>query len=194
LRFARRDVVETVDGADDLAGLIRQWPDIDDDGDPRAVWPLDVHFGVGSLRQCAGHHFGHGTLIVRHKSAVRTEQLERATKALVRVSRHRFAAPQFRRAPIELLNHTGGVAGIDRDGTELKYGSIALFIPIRRPVQVRHGLDGLSAYLSATAPNCRQPDSWQNPAAELIGMARLLLSTDHDYSSGIPRVDEGRRD
>ena len=127
--LARCDVVETIDGSGDVSACVLQRSDIHDDGNPRAVWPLDDHFGVTHLGQRAGHHFGHGTLFVRHVGAVRTEQLERATKALVRISHDRFAAPQFHGAAIEFLNDTSGIAGIDRHGTEIEQRSIAFFIP-----------------------------------------------------------------
>ena len=105
---------------------------------PRAVRPLDEHFRVGSLRQRAGHHFGHGTLVVRHVRAVRTEQLEGATEALVRISRGRFAAPQFHRATIEFLNDAGGIAGVDRDRAEIEQRAIAFFIPAQ-PAAIPRG-------------------------------------------------------
>src|SRR5687767_2138824 len=91
--LARGDVVETVDRSGDLTACVLERPDIDDDGNPRAVWPLDEHLAVTRLSQRAGDHFGHGTLFVRHVGAVRTEQFERAAEALVRISQDRLAAP-----------------------------------------------------------------------------------------------------
>src|SRR4029453_9734890 len=44
--------------------------------------PLDEHFSVARLRQCASDNLGHRTLVVWHEMAVRTEQLKRATKPL----------------------------------------------------------------------------------------------------------------
>ena len=69
--------------------------DIHEDGNPRAVRPLDDHLAITHLREGAGHHFSHRTLFVWHVRAVGTEQPERAAKALVGISRDRFAAPQL---------------------------------------------------------------------------------------------------
>ena len=91
--LARCDVVETIDGSGDVAAFVLERPDIHDDGNPRAVWPLDEHLSVTRLSQRAGDHFGHGTLFVRHVRAVRTEQLERATEALVRISQRPVRSP-----------------------------------------------------------------------------------------------------
>ena len=71
--LVRCDVVETVDGAGDVAAVVLQRSDIHDDGHARAVRPLDDHFAVARLRQGAGYHFSHRTLFVRHVRAVGTE-------------------------------------------------------------------------------------------------------------------------
>jgi hypothetical protein len=70
------DVVEAVDGSHDIPACVLQRTDIHDDGNPRAVGPLDEHFGVTGLRERAGDYFGHGTLLVRHETAVRSRRFE----------------------------------------------------------------------------------------------------------------------
>ena len=71
---------------------------------------------------------------MRHECAVGTVQLERAAKSLVGIPEHWLTAPQFRRAPVEFLDDSSGVAGIDGDGTQVEQGPIALFIPARNSV------------------------------------------------------------
>lgn len=39
----------------------------------------------------------------------------------------RFAAPQFRGAGVEIQNHAGGIAGVDRNGTRVEQSAIAFF-------------------------------------------------------------------
>ena len=58
--LARCDVVETVDGSGDVSASVLQRSNIDDDGNRRAVGPLDDDLAVTQLRQGAGHDFGMG--------------------------------------------------------------------------------------------------------------------------------------
>ena len=81
--LALGDVVKAIDCSRDFSSFVLQRTDIHDDGNPRAVGPLDEHFRVTRGRYFARDHLGHGTLLVGHKTAVRTEQFERATKPLV---------------------------------------------------------------------------------------------------------------
>ena len=71
--FARGDVVKATDCRRDFSELVLHWTNIDDDGDPRAVRPLDEHFRVAHLGCFATHDIGHEALLVRHKTAIRTE-------------------------------------------------------------------------------------------------------------------------
>ena len=120
--LTRCDVVEAIDGSGDISAFVLKRPDIHDDGNPRAIWPLDEHFAVTRLRPACRQSLppsGHSSCGMSR--AVRTEQLEGATEALVRISQDRFAAPQFHRATIEFLksNDASGIAGIDRDRAKI---------------------------------------------------------------------------
>src|SRR5665213_2639095 len=85
-QLALGDVVSTTDCSGDLTALVLQRTDSHDPGNPRAVGPFDEHFGVTRLRYFAAQHLGHGTLLVRHKAAVWTEQFDRAAELLVGIS------------------------------------------------------------------------------------------------------------
>jgi hypothetical protein len=74
--LALGDVVKAVDCPRDVSALVLQGADVHDDRDARAVGPLDEHLGVDHLRQSSAHDLGHGTLLVGHEAAVRTEHLE----------------------------------------------------------------------------------------------------------------------
>ena len=92
----------------------------------RAVGSLDVHFPVIDCGYFARDHFGHGTLVVGHKSAVRTEHFERAAKPLVRVSHFWLTSPQFGGVAVEVPNHARGINAIDGHGTQVEQGAITL--------------------------------------------------------------------
>src|SRR5215212_2496575 len=84
-----------------------------------------MDFRVMHLRYFAADHFGHGTLLMGNKTAIRAEHFVRTTKPLVGISWRRPAAPQFHGALIELLNHTRGITGIDGYGSQVEDGSVA---------------------------------------------------------------------
>src|SRR5438132_6930171 len=75
----------------------------------------------------ARDHLGHGTLRMRHKTAVRPEHLERAAKPLVGISQRWLTAPQFSGAPVEFLNNTRSIDGVDGHRTQVEQCSIPLF-------------------------------------------------------------------
>ncbi|KAG0505310.1 MAG: hypothetical protein Udaeo_13510 [Candidatus Udaeobacter sp.] len=120
------DVVKAIDCSGDFSPVVLQRTDIDKDGDMRAVGPLNQHFRVTSLRYLAAHHLGHGTLVVGHKTAVRSEHFERAAKPLIGVPQCWLASPKFGGMAVEVPNHAGGVNGIDGHGTQIEQGAIAL--------------------------------------------------------------------
>jgi hypothetical protein len=71
-------------------------------------------------------HLGHGTLVVGHKTAVRSKHFERAAKPLVGIPQCWLASPQFGGLAIVLLNHTRGINRIDGHGTQIEQGAITL--------------------------------------------------------------------
>jgi hypothetical protein len=81
---------------------------------------------------------------VRHESAVRTEQLERATKPLVGISQRWLTPPQFRGATVEFLNHTRSRTRIDGHGTQVEQGAIPFFARAQFRAERFHRLAGLN--------------------------------------------------
>ena len=92
----------------------------------RAVGPLNQHFRVTSLRYLAVHDLGHGTLVVGHETAVRSEHFERAAKPLVGIPQCWLASPQFCSVAVEVPNHARGINGIDGHGHQIEQGAITL--------------------------------------------------------------------
>lgn len=137
---AFRDVIKAIDRAGDLSVRAFQRADIHDHGNARTVGPFDEHFRITHLQDFSAHHLGHGTLLMRHETAVRTEQPERATKPLVGIAQCRFAAPQFRGDAIEFLNHTRGIDGIDGDRTQVEQDAVTFLALAQRFVIPKVGI------------------------------------------------------
>src|SRR5204862_6230383 len=92
----------------------------------RAVRSRDVHFSVMACGYLARRDFGHGKLVVGHKSAVRTEHFDRAAKPLVRVPHFWLTSPQFGGVAVEVPNRARGINAIDGHGTQVEQGAITL--------------------------------------------------------------------
>ena len=107
--LALGDVVKAIDCSGDFSPVVLQRTDIDEDGDMRAVGPLDEHFPVMDCGYFARDHLGHGTLVVGHKTAVRPEHFERAAKPLVSIPQCWLASPQLGGVAVEVPNHARGI-------------------------------------------------------------------------------------
>src|SRR6185295_1723256 len=90
------DIVEAIDRSCDVSSFVGQRSNIYDDDHPRAIGPLNMHFPVMNPRYFATEHVAHGTLLVRHITAVWAVQFERTAEPFIGIPRRRFATPEFR--------------------------------------------------------------------------------------------------
>ena len=87
------DVDKAIDCSREFSALVLDRTDIHEDGNARAVGPLDEHFRVTRLRYFACQYLGHWALCVGQKTSVQTEQLERTTKPFIGVPWRRLTIP-----------------------------------------------------------------------------------------------------
>src|SRR4029434_6024817 len=153
--LALGDVVKAIDCSRDFSSFGLQWTDIHHHGHPRAVGALDDHFRVVRGRYFSGDHPGHGTLLVGHEAAVRTEQLERAAKPRVGIPWRWLAPPQFHGTAVELLNHAGRITGIDGHGIEVEQGAIAFLARAQLFLRLLAPGDVASDFRCADRAACR---------------------------------------
>src|SRR5689334_5632973 len=67
-------ILKAVDGAGELSVIVEERRDIDEDGNSRAIRPLDHDFHVSRRRACSKNSL-HRRLTMREWHSVRTEQL-----------------------------------------------------------------------------------------------------------------------
>lgn len=152
--LAVADVVEAVDGPDELSAEVQQGADVHDNGHPRSIGPFDVHLFAFCSGQFPGNDQSHGRGCVRHDGAVTAEQPVRPIEALLGVALRGRAPPQHCGAVVELLNASRRIAGIDGRRPQLEQGAIAL---LARPQRLVFALGEGGPAVAARLRGCARP-------------------------------------